>query len=518
MTTRPSRRAVIQGGAAIASIAALGTRWLTDPAFAAGKIPVLRYNRDLQTLDPPNRVGPLEEMIYNCCSQNLARFKPNVLEYELDACSKLEQISETEIAFELMPGQMFTGGYGELTAEDVKFSIERFRQPGKEGKLPAFADDWIALDKVEVTGTYTGRILFKNPAPGIWMIGICDASGTLLSKKAYEALGDKVSTTLIGSGPYVIKEWKPNEAIILARNPDYKGTLKTQFDEIHIRPIVDTKTAELAVKAGEVHFSDIDPADMKDFEGDPNIEVKKLPAIDYTWLALNMEKGPLANIKVRQAIRLAVDVDAIMAGAYGGTAEPSRSLLAPGLMGYWKDAPLYRREVEKAKALLADAGQNGFAVTLTILNNPTDTATAQIIQANLAEVGITVTINTMDPGAYWAMGSDDKAKDVDMVIIQYLSKFDSSFQTQWFTSSQIGVWNWNRFRSPEFDQLHAKAASTNDKAAREAAFIRMQQLMDESASFVWITHGVNAIANARWLKPAYLPNVTNSQPQYFSEA
>ena len=67
---------------------------------------------------------------------------------------------------------MFHGGYGEMTAEDVKFSYERFITPAADGSKPAYADDWGALDKVEVTGKYTGRILFKNPAPAIWVIGI----------------------------------------------------------------------------------------------------------------------------------------------------------------------------------------------------------------------------------------------------------------------------------------------------------------------------------------------------------
>ena len=93
-------------------------------------------------------------------------------------------MSETEIKFELNPGQMFHGGYGEMTAEDVKFSYERFITPATTASKAAYADDWAALDQVEVTGKYTGRILFKNPAPAIWVIGICDGSGGILSKKA----------------------------------------------------------------------------------------------------------------------------------------------------------------------------------------------------------------------------------------------------------------------------------------------------------------------------------------------
>ena len=413
---------------------------------------------------------------------------------------------------------MFQGGYGELTAEDVKFSFERFRTAGPDGKAAAYADDWAALDKVEVTGTYTGRILLKNPSPTIWLVGICDGSGTLVSKKAFAENGEKMNGKLFGTGQYMLKEWTPNEKAVLVPSPDYKGP-KGAFAEIVTRPIKELKTAELALKAQEVAFGEIDPSAAKDFEGDANTTIIRRPGIDYTWLGMNVEKAPFTDVRVRQAVRLAVDVDSIIAAAYDGLVDPARALLAPGLLGYWKDAPVYKADVAKAKQLLGDAGQGGgFNTTLTVLPDAKFQAAAQVIQANLAEIGITVKINTMDSGAYWAMGSDDKAKDLELVIVPYTSKFDSSFQTQWFTSKQVGIWNWQRWKSPEFDKLHEFANSTLDTKAREAAFLKMQQLMDDAACFVWITHETHVFGHAKWLKPAILPNGINWQLQFFAEA
>src|SRR6185295_9168545 len=222
------------------------------PAFAAREELVVRFEVDLGNIDPANRVGSVEDNIILAVSQNLARFNPGKLDWAPDAAKTINQVSETEIDFELNPGQMFQGGYGEMTAEDVKFSLERFIKPGPDGKKVAYADDFGALDKVEVTGTYTGKILLKNPAPALWVIGICDGSGAILSKKAVEALGDKIKTQLIGSGPYVFKDWKPKEQFVLEANPDYKGPDTPKFKQIVGRIIAEPKTALLAFLANEV--------------------------------------------------------------------------------------------------------------------------------------------------------------------------------------------------------------------------------------------------------------------------
>ena len=488
------------------------------PAFAAREQLVVRFEYDLSNLDPANRTGSVEDNLLLAVCQNLARFKPGKLEWEPDAAKSINQVSETEIDFELNPGQMFQGGYGEMTAEDVKFSFERFTKPGPDGKKAAYADDFGALDKVEVTGTYTGKLILKNPAPALWVIGICDGSGAILSKKATEALGDKIATQLIGTGPFVMKEWKPKEQIVLEANPDYAGRDKPFFKRIVAKPITEPKTAVISFLAKELDFTEIEPTALPQVEADADAKTIKLDGIDYTWVGINVEKPPLTDIKVRQAIRLGIDVDAIIAGAYSGTVARAKTLLAPQLLGHWAAAPVYPHDPEKAKALLAEAGQSNFSVTLTCLNDATAQATAQIVQANLAEIGITVKINALDSGTYWALGSDDKSKDLELTLIPYSSKFDPSFQTQWFVSSQVGVWNWQRWKNEEFDKLHAEANSITDNDKRQAMYVRMQELLDESASCIWITHGVRDFAYAKWLAPAVLPNGSNWQFRFFKEA
>ncbi len=516
MTTSPTRRQFLATSAA----ATLAPTVLGFPVLAQDATSlVVALPGDIVNVDPAFRVGPVEDNILSSVCQRLARFKPGSLEWEPEAAKTITQVSDTEIEFELHPGQMFHGGYGELTADDVKFTYERIITPGPDGSATPYADDFSALDRVEVTGTYTGKLILKNPAPALFVIGICDGSGSLLSRKAFEELGaEAMATRAIGSGPYMFAEWRPRERIVLEANPDYTGADTPAYARIEARPIAESRTALLSLMAGEVALAKIEVTDEDQLAGRDAIAPVRIDGIGYTWVGMNVEKGALQDLKVRQAIRLAVDVDTIIAGAYGGKVARAKTLLAPPLLGHWAGAPVYTRDVEAARALLAESGQSGIALTFTCLNDPISQATAAIVQANLAEIGINVTISALDPGAYWAMGSDDASKDLELTLIPYESKFDPSFQTQWFLASQVGIWNWQRWVSAEFDQLHAEAAATVDTAERTAKYIRMQELLDESASCVWITHGVHVYGHATSLQPSFLPNGVNWQFRFFRPA
>ncbi|MCM2456654.1 ABC transporter substrate-binding protein [Rhizobium sp. CG4] len=518
MTLNSTRRQFLAGGATIATVVAFGG---ISPAFANAdrtKITV-RVEKDLVNLDPANRSGPIDLNVIWSVQQGLISFKPGSTEWELDAAEELEQVSDTEIRFKLRSGLAFTGGYGDLTAEDVKFSFERFIKPDAEGKSVTYAKDWSALDHVEVTGPLEGRIILKNPAPALYTIALADGSGRIVSKKAFEALGKDFATKIVGSGPYVLKEWTPREQFVLEINPDYRGPIKPHFQQIVGKPIGEQKTAEIAFQSGEIDFTAIDPENGKALSALPDASVTEIPAIDYVWFGPNIEKAPFDDIRVRQAIRYAVDVDAILQGAYSGIYPRANALLAPCLLGAWKDAPLYTRDLEKAQALLDEAGHSGgFKAKLTVEAGARYEAIAQIIQANLADVGIEVEIEALESAAYWALGKNDASKDLELSLVKFNGKFDPGFQTQWFTSEQVGQWNWQRYKNADYDALHQKGGVTVDPAEREKIYIEAQKLLDESAAFIWITHNLNAFASRKWLKPGVLPNGNNWLYTAFTDA
>ena len=494
---------------------ALSAAALARPALAAERDTVnVRIARDINNLDPANRTSFIESNINKACMHRLIRSKRGSFETELDGAMLLEHANPTTLRFELKPGLVFSHGYGPVTAEDVKFSYERYATAGGGGTIAIRGKDWAALDGVEITGPLSGVIHLKTPAPNLLTDVLPGGSGCIVSHRAFEALGPKMSQTVVGSGPYLFDSWEPNNRVVLRANPDFQGD-RPAFGRIVLRPIEDAKTAQLALRAGEIDFAALDPGAIREMEA-AGIKVVQLDSINYVWIGMNVGSPVLSDLRVRQAIRLGIDTDQVVTAAYNGRAKPIRSVMALGLLGAWPDAPVYRRDPAAAKALLAQAGvKPGQVVKLTVLATPTYQTVALVVRALLAEVGLDVQIDARPAGTYWSSGKD---KSLELSVQRFGGQPDPAFQTQWFVSSQIDAWNWQRWSSPAFDRLDAAARSTDDTAARARDYVQIQQLMDESAAFIWLTNEVNAYGAAAWLDPAIQPTGDDLQFPMFRRA
>jgi peptide/nickel transport system substrate-binding protein len=514
MVRTVKRRSFVIGGAALAGSAALAPLRTLGRPGAPGRV-IARADRDIRRLDPAYRTGSIEGNVLRSIHRRLIRFAPGSLDYELDAASSLQQIDPRTIEFELRQEIRFSGRYGELTSEDVKFSFERFQARG--GELSPYADDWSALDGVETLGPHRGRIHLKRPAPALWRIGLADTSGCILPRRAVEAIGGRFTELAHGGGPYRIERWIPNQELVLASNPDYAGA-GPPLAEIVMRPVHDVKTTELALLAGEVDFTALEPTVARSLKDREDVRLIWRDSIHYVWVGINVEKPPLNDVRVRRAIRSAIDVDSVLLAGWDGAVPRARSLLAPALLGHWPNAPTHARDLAAARRLLAEAGfPDGFTTRLTLLNKPSHQTAALVIQSNLAEIGVRVELDVHDAGTFWSLGKGATGEKLDLVIQRFGGKLDPSFQTQWFVSSQVGVWNWQRWRNPEFDHLHTRASSTVDPEERARLYVRMQALMEESAAFIWLTHEANVFGARRWLEPAVLPTGDDWQFWNFHE-
>ena len=363
--------------------------------------------RDITDLDTANVTGAVEDTIDRAVMEGLFRY---------DADGKLQpQLAETyavspdglTIDFTLHKGVMWQRGYGELTTDDVKFSYERFLV--KDPK-PAYADDWSSLDHVEIVDKYTGKLVFKQPQATLWTTVLPMTSGLIVSKKFYTEAGpDKIKTDIVGTGPYLFSEWTPKQQVVLTRNPDYWGT-PTYYDEMDLVPVDDDKAAEVALQAGELDFSHISLSSTDKFQGDTNFTVDVIPSTAYSWVGMNIENPKLKDINVRQAVRYGIDVPSILAAAYNNKAPQANALIPPGTLGYWKDAPVYTRDVAKAKDFLSKAGLTSLDLTFTYQNTDEYSTWAQIIQQNLKDVGINLTLNPLNSSSFWDYGADGKDK------------------------------------------------------------------------------------------------------------
>ncbi|NRP12035.1 MULTISPECIES: ABC transporter substrate-binding protein [unclassified Aliiroseovarius] len=498
------RRSFLKGATAFGAATALPIG-LAETAFAAsdGVLRVRAYG-DAPNMDPAHSVGVTEEEVHAAIYNKLIQYKPGrEWDWQMDAASMIEQVDPTHIKFALRDNIGFTNGFGAMTAEDVKFSFERIIADATESPNKP---DMGPLSHVEVTGEREGTIVLKEPFAPLWSIALPYITGNIVSKKAVEAAGGRIgSDPVTESGPYLRSSWAAKEKTVLQRTPDWKGDAPA-WDTIEILPIDDENTAEIAFEAGELDFTRVSLGSVDRYRGGvPNGgTLVENPSLYYVWLGMNLDHPKLQNQKLRQAIQHAIDVPTVLEASYFGAAAPSTGIIAPGLAGNRAQGLVPpEANIEKAMALLAESGETNVTLTLDILNKTTYTTMAQVIQAMLAQIGITLEVNVLESGAFWASGDNE---NLQLVLNRFSMAPDPSYATAWFIEEQAGIWNWERFRNAEFDQLHVEAAQETDNAKRDAMYQRAQDLMEESGAYRFLTHEATPVIHSARVAPALRPD------------
>src|SRR3954470_12787491 len=379
--TTPDRRRFLAGTAA-STLAAAGPRAVR----AADRRKVLRVRSysDLAVLGPAYRRTGSDHDVFRCLLPALISYKPGAdrWEWQLEAAEEIKQLDDTTIAFRLKPGWQWTGGFGELTAEDVKCSYERIADPANESP---YHDDWSALDHVEVTGPYTGTIHLKRYFAPLWSTTLPTGSGRIVCKRAVEALPEKTFATSVPAtcGPYVLAEWQPKRRTVLRRNPDYKGP-QPHFDEVRIHPIDDEEIAEVAYQGGVLDFTSIGLHTFAGYGGQApaGSALVDKPSLAFNWVGMNVEHPKLRDERVRKAVQRAIDAEAAVDAAYFGRAARANGVVAPGLIGH-RDRNLAGHDPAEAKRLLGEAGVKDLGLTMHLLNKTGHLAMARVIQEAL---------------------------------------------------------------------------------------------------------------------------------------
>jgi peptide/nickel transport system substrate-binding protein len=520
MTSVPfSRRLLIRSALAGAAAASL-------PRFAVaqqGNVLRVRSDRDLQILDPGWMIGGMEIDLQYTCLASLAVYslKDGQLGWvPSDFVERVEIMEDpTRIEFTLKPGILWSGDFGELTAEDVKFSYERIADPKNEAP---WKDKWKDLDRVEITDKYSGTIVLKQSFAPLFVTTLCDGAGSILSKAATESVGGRFETSFPATcGPYVIKNWVPKQRVDLGLNPQWKGP-PPDFPDVQFIIVEDPAVAPLTYEAGEIDITTISETTFARYKDSPPPGSKLMVAFNnnWSWLGMNTEHPKLQDKRVRQAIQYAVDVDSALQAAYSGLAPRARGVVLPGLPGHRQTTKFEKPDPDKARQLLQEAGVSGLELDLRALPDGDKMVLAQIVQANLAEVGITVNIIPTDSGPFWNLGLESKGedwKDLQLYIHEYGDAPDPSQMMQWYIGEQVGVWNWERWKDPEFDELHYAALRENDSQKRSEMYLRMQDIMEDTGAYVWLAFKPAQKVYRDWMDPVIVPG-DHPYTQWFKKA
>ncbi|RWI85435.1 MAG: hypothetical protein EOR22_31065 [Mesorhizobium sp.] len=514
-----SRRQVLNSAAAVAAVAAMGI----DPKMvlaAQNGILKVRMAGDLQVLDPGYMIGGPEVTVLYMCMPRLA-----VREKQPDGTwgwkpsayvDKLAQEDPTHISFTLKKGMMWSNNGGEITADDVKFSFDRMLKAD-------YSPRWPTLDHVEVKDKYSGTIILKAPFVGIWLMGIASEAGTIVPKSLIEKMKDQKYTMPLPAqyGPYTMVDWQAKQKAVFKANPNWGGP-KPYFQEVHLIDVENSKAAELAFEAGEVDLTDVPPDTAARYMKTMPADAKLInqAGLAYTWMGMNTQHPKLVDIRVRKAIQRAIDADAILAAGYAGVCPRAYGIVPIGVLGH-RDKSNYSFDPEEAKSLLEEAGVSDLNLEIKAqAGEDAHIATCQIIQSNLADVGITVKITPVDSGPFWNLGQESKGdawKTLELWIMGFSTTPDPADQLEWFQKSGVGVWNWERWSDPQFEILLKKGREEVDPAKRAAIYVEMQDIMENTGAYFWITFDPRFHVFRDSIAPVFDPSGI-PQPELFTKA
>ena len=288
----------------------------------------------------------------------------------------------------------------------------------------------------------------------------------IASKAYYESSEDDFVNNPIGTGPYKFVSRAKGSNIKLEANEDYyRGA--PEIKEVTFEVIPDSSTKAIALQTGEVNFAEIDSATKPQLEANPAITIAEVPTSAFSYIAMNTEKEPFNDVKVRQAINYAIDRDNLVAVCYDGEAEVNSNICAKERFGYSDDQFQYTYDPEKAKELLAEAGIETPYDLGEILVAEKYSNLATVIQNDLKAVGLDVTISVKEFNSYI---SDLQNGSYGITALNMTLEGDTQTLEMAFTSDYIGIANNARYSDEEMDKLFEQARTETDNDKRAEIF------------------------------------------------
>ena len=409
------------------------------------------------------------------------------------------------IAFVLKEGIQFQGGYGEVTAEDVKFAYERIvgkTDPPLESRHKA---RWAAFDSVETTGRYSGVIHLNQASVGFLNDQLHFFTGLIYPKQSVADLGDDIVLHPIGTGMYQLEE-VTSEVVVLRPFADWSGASAElfgggpAFSELVGRVITDDNATEIALRAGELDFASVTPEAAERLRDDPNLDVAVIPTSWIQWLQMNPQHPKLADKNIREAIRYGIDADSVAEVAFPGSRRAT-SLLSPDTGWGTGFTSQVAYDPERAAEFLSAAGVEDFHVVLRVISTWEGHPRAgEIIQANLKEIGINVELRSIDVGQWLAESESVDAQLVDEISMHIFSNTsDPSNLLNRFTTEATYVPS--HLENDEYEQVMEIVNGEIDPDTRDSAVVKALQILEDSANYLAIAHPANAFVFKRSLTP-----------------
>ncbi|WP_199914599.1 ABC transporter substrate-binding protein [Aminobacter sp. MSH1] len=439
--------------------------------------------------------------------------------------------------FKLKPDLKFASG-NPVTAEDVAWSFERLV---KLDKSPAFILGQFGLnggnvaEKAKAAAPDTFVFTVDKPyAPSFVLNCLSSTVASVVDKKLVlehvkpvtpsadykydnDFGNDWLKTHTAGSGPFKLREWRANEAVVMDRNDSYWGE-KAKLARVVYRHMKESSAQRLALEVGDIDVArNLEPNDLDAMAENGNIAIASAPKGTVYYISLNQKNPNLAKPEVRQAFKYLIDYDAIGSTLIKGIGEIHQTFLPKGVLGELDENP-FKLDVAKAKGLLEKAGlKDGLSVTMDVRNSQPVTGIAESIQQTAGEAGIKIEII---PGDDKQTLTKYRARNHDIYIGQWgQDYFDPNSNAQTFASNpdnsddgrnQTLAWR-NAWDLPELTKETEAALLEKDSAKRSEMYRHLQKKVLDNSPFALIYQqievaGVRSNVNGFKLGPSFDTN------------
>lgn len=457
-----------------------GTTETTEPTEPTEAMHILRYGNDLGIVSNLDSHLFTQTEVFEVTIQTheaLIGVNPDTYELYPLLITEMPTMSEDgkTFSFELKEGVKFHDG-SELTSADVKYTLERIFDP-KVGNVNNWICDMIQGSQEMLNGEATELSGFNTIDDYHFEISVYEPFSAFAAVMATSQLviypeeardygADWGLETYIGTGPFKVKEFQPKVKVILERFDDYHRE-PAKLDEIHFLNM-EKNTALLEYEKGNIDITRVDESLVDQLKNQDKYKssLKEQTLMGIIALTLNKEKAPLDDVRVREAISLAVDRESLCTNYLKGNASPAKSMLPPGVPGFDPNAAELEYNPEKAKELLAEAGYpDGIEITSVVTEGHKLVGIFTVLQAQLKEVGIKLNIQQVDKASYVDLR---KRGEIQMPILTWYADYidpDNFLYT--FLHGENGMFFSSNYFNEEFDKLSEQGRFIMDPVEKQ---------------------------------------------------
>ena len=417
-----------------------------------------------------------------------------------------EAVDPTTYVFTLRDGVTFHDG-SPLTAEDVVFTLEWNMDPENESQLAAFFG---SVDSVEATGDSEVTVTLTKP-DAQFQYSMAHMSGFIMNKAQIESAGETFGTPDVlplGTGPYKLVEFVPDDHVTLERYEDYWGE-QGPAKRIVIRSIPDSQTRLLAMQNGDIDGTfDVPISEVDQWESLDGVTVITAPSNGVYQLILDQETPPFDDIHVRKAIAFAVDREGIVQAVLNGKGAAARAINPPGIWGgvldeasvnaFYDTLPTYAFDLDAARAELAQSSvPDGFEFSVPVPNtDPVAINSFLAISETLTQIGITMNVEQVDPGEWLDVyfGHEELGAQFMAYFPDYADPANYPYLFYYSGNAVANGLNGSNYRNPDVDALIEESLESTDTATRAEALQQVIALANEDVATVPIHWPDSAMA------------------------